>query len=400
MTVFLVVAILMTAALAAYLLLPALRRGRSADAGRSKALRAALAAGVLSQAEYDAKAAELASGAAQKPTARISRLQAAAIAVLLPVLAFLIYFAVGRPDALSMPQTESAAPPAAATTAGPVGMDMPKAIESLKAKLADNPGDADGWLLLGRAYKSVDDNQSALEALKKAYALSPGRPDIQIAYAEAMALMSPTRRIEGEPLRLIRSALEAEPMNQDGLWLLGMSDYQNGRYAEAVASWEKIREQLPPDSDVLANVTGMIDDANAILAGNPPGAAMQSGGPVQPVSDGPKLTVNVALAPEKAGMVKPGDTLFVYAKAASGPPMPIAIRKLLASDLPATVVLTDGMGMTPAMNLSQFPQVVVVARVSRTGNAVPQAGDLQAVSPTLVLASTKTVNLSINQAVK
>lgn len=400
MTVFLVVAILMTAALAAYLLLPALRRGRSGDAGRSKALRAALAAGVLSQAEYDAKAAELASGAAQKPAARISRLQAAAIAVLLPVLAFLIYFAVGRPDALSMPQTESAAPPAAATTAGPVGMDMPKAIESLKAKLVENPGDADGWLLLGRAYKSVDDNQSALEALKKAYALSPGRPDIQIAYAEAMALMSPTRRIEGEPLRLIRSALEAEPMNQDGLWLLGMSDYQNGRYAEAVASWEKIREQLPPDSEVLANVTGMIDDANAILAGNPPVAAMPSGGPVQAVSGGPKLTVNVALAPEKAGMVKPGDTLFVYAKAASGPPMPIAIRKLLASDLPATVVLTDGMGMTPAMNLSQFPQVVVVARVSRTGNAVPQAGDLQAVSPTLVLASTKTVNLSINQAVK
>ncbi|MFM6989649.1 MAG: tetratricopeptide repeat protein [Arenimonas sp.] len=386
--------------MAAYLLLPALRRGRSGDAGRSKALRAALAAGVLSQAEYDAKAAELASGAAQKPAARISRLQAAAIAVLLPVLAFLIYFAVGRPDALSMPQTESAAPPAAATTAGPVGMDMPKAIESLKAKLVENPGDADGWLLLGRAYKSVDDNQSALEALKKAYALSPGRPDIQIAYAEAMALMSPTRRIEGEPLRLIRSALEAEPMNQDGLWLLGMSDYQNGRYAEAVASWEKIREQLPPDSEVLANVTGMIDDANAILAGNPPVAAMPSGGPVQAVSGGPKLTVNVALAPEKAGMVKPGDTLFVYAKAASGPPMPIAIRKLLASDLPATVVLTDGMGMTPAMNLSQFPQVVVVARVSRTGNAVPQAGDLQAVSPTLVLASTKTVNLSINQAVK
>jgi cytochrome c-type biogenesis protein CcmH len=400
MTVFLVVAISMTAALAAYLLLPAWRRGRSADGGRSKALKAALAAGVLSQAEYDVKAAELAAGAVQKPPARISRLQAAFIAVLLPVLAFLIYFAVGRPDALTMPQTESAAPSAAATTAGPVGMDMPKAIESLKAKLAENPGDADGWLLLGRAYKSVDDNPSALEALKKAYALSPGRPDIQIAYAEAMALMSPTRRIEGEPLRLIRSALEAEPMNQDGLWLLGMSDYQNGRYAEAVASWEKIREQLPPDSEVLANVTGMIDDANAILAGNPPGTAMPSSGPVQPVSGGPKLTVNVALAPEKAGLVKPGDTLFVYAKAASGPPMPIAIRKLLASDLPTTVVLTDGMGMTPAMNLSQFPQVVVVARVSRTGNAVPQAGDLQAVSPTLVLASTKTVNLSINQAVK
>lgn len=397
MTSFLILAGLMTAALLAYLLLPLLRRGGD---NRLKALDQALAAGVLTRAEFDHKSAQIAAEPAPASgSAGIGRRQAAAIAVLVPTVAFLIYGMIGRPDALTVtpPADRTAAP---APAAGPIGMDMPKAIENLKAKLAKNPEDADGWLLLGRAYKSVEKNTEALDALKKAYALAPQRADIQIAYAEAMALLTPSRRIEGEPLRLIKQALQSEPMNQDGLWLLGMSDYQNGRYAEAVASWEKIREQLPPDSDVLANVNGMIDDANAILGGKPPGMPAQDSAPAPAVAGGARVTVHVALAPEKSGMVKPGDTLFVYAKAASGPPMPIAIQKLRASDLPATVELTDGMGMTPAMNLSQFPQVVVIARISPSGNAIPQKGDLQAVSGTVDIAATKAVNLSINQVVK
>ena len=397
MTTFLIIAALMTAALLAYLLIPSLRRGSD---NRLKVLQQARDAGLLTQTEYDEKAARIAAETAPETgTSGIGRKQAVAMALLLPAAAFLIYAMIGRPDALTMPQAATP-PPATAGAAAPVGMDMPKAIESLKAKLAKNPEDADGWLLLGRAYKSVERNNEALDALKKAYALKPDRPDIQIAYAEAMALLTPTRRIEGEPLRLITQALATEPMNQDGLWLLGMSDYQNGRYAEAIVSWEKIRKQLPPDSDVLANVTSMIDDANAILGGKPSGMAAQGGAPVQAASGGARLSVNVALAPENSGAVKPGDTLFVYAKAASGPPMPIAVQKLKASDLPATVVLTDGMGMTPTMNLSQFPQVVVIARISASGNAIPQKGDLQAVSQTIDVASTKTVNLSINQVVK
>jgi cytochrome c-type biogenesis protein CcmH len=398
MTTFLIIAGFMTAALLAYLLLPWLRRGGDK---RLKALNQALEAGVLTRAEYEEKSAQIAADPAPASgAAGIGRKQAAAIAVLVPVVAFLIYGMIGRPDALTMTQPASMPAAVEGPVAGPIGMDMPKAIENLKAKLAKNPEDADGWLLLGRAYKSVEKNREALEALKKAYTLSPQRADIQIAYAEAMALLTPTRRIEGEPLRLIKQALQTEPMNQDGLWLLGMSDYQNGRYAEAVVSWEKIREQLPPDSDVLANVNGMIDDANAILGGKPPGMSAPGSTPAPAVSGGASITVNVALAPEHSGRVKAGDTLFVYAKAASGPPMPIAIQKLQASDLPTTVVLTDGMGMTPAMNLSQFPQVVVIARISPSGNAIPQKGDLQAVSSPVDVAASKAVNLSINQVVK
>ncbi len=97
--------------------------------------------------------------------------------------------------------------------------------------------------------------------------------------------------------------------------------------------------------------------------------------------------------------VRPGDTLFIYAKAASGPPMPIAIQKLQASALPITVTLTDGMGMMPSMNLSQFPKVIISARISRSGNAIAQSGDLQAVSPVIDVGQRATVELSIDQVV-
>jgi cytochrome c-type biogenesis protein CcmH len=299
---------------------------------------------------------------------------------------------IGQPDTLSSPPP--AAAPATSMTASTgttsaAASDMSSAISSLKKKLEGNPNDADGWLLLGRAYESVERNTEAASALKEAYRLAPRRPEIEIAYAEAMALTSPTRQLTGEPLRMIRHAMESDPSNQDGLWLIGMSDYQGGRYAEAIASWEKIKSQLSPDSDVLESVTKMIADANVRLGGGSlPAADMslvaQGGASTSPgnvaAGLGPKLVVEVSLPAEQRSRVSPGDTLFVYAKAVDGPPMPIAVQKLKASDLPATVELTDGMGMMPTMNLSQFEQVTVTARISKTGNAITQSGDLQGMS--------------------
>jgi cytochrome c-type biogenesis protein CcmH len=114
---------------------------------------------------------------------------------------------------------------------------------------------------------------------------------------------------------------------------------------------------------------------------------------------GPHLTVKVMLDPALIAKVAPGDTVFVYAKAANGPPMPLAIQRLRADQLPATVVLTDGMGMMPSMRLSQFPQVIIGARVSKSGNAIAQSGDLQTLSKPLNVASTAPINLTIDTAV-
>lgn len=410
MTAFVIASIALALLALGFLLLPMLRRGRGA-AGSSpqrKALKDAFDAGVLTQAEYEAKLAALPAPTDDAPRSggRASKIVVWTIVLALPLAAFALYRAIGRPDALSQPpQVAGAAgamPPAAANGAKP-SMDMSAAIDSLKSKLAKNPNDADGWLLLGRAYESVGRNDDGRKALQKAYELAPDKPAIEIAYAESVALTSPTRRIDGKSLEMIRHAMKSDPQNQDGLWLLGMSDYQNGRYAEAIASWEKIRGQLGPDSDVMQSVTDMIDDAKAHLNGTAKtsspvsDAAAGASASAGAAGNGPRLRIRVELSKAKRGSVAPMDTVFVFAKAISGPPMPLAIRRLTVSDLPATVELSDGDAMVPTMKLSNFERVSVSARVSKSGDAIPKPGDIQAKAVDIETARGEPIALSIDQ---
>jgi cytochrome c-type biogenesis protein CcmH len=234
--------------------------------------------------------------------------------------------------------------------------------------------------------------------------------------------------------------MKADPNNQRGTWLLGVAEYQAGRYDAAIAKWNRLLELLPKDSTVTQSVKEQIARAEAERDGREPpppamapssasasrgstpsapaasaprstasaanvspapasAAAAASGTPTAGAESGPHLTVKVMLDPALTSKVAPGDTVFVYAKAASGPPMPLAIQRLRADQLPATVVLTDGMGMMPSMRLSQFPQVIIGARVSKSGNAIAQSGDLQTISKPLDVASTAPINLTIDQAV-
>lgn len=412
MTVFVLVSASLALLLLMFLLLPLLRRKSASahpDQGRrGKALKEAFDAGVLTRDEYDAKLAALAEEApAESPTlpqtTRTVKIVMASVAILLPLGAFGLYRAIGRPDALShaVPAATVAVMPGAAD-GQKTSMDMDAAIASLRAKLDRNPADPDGWLLLGRAYQSVGRNDEGGKAFGKAYELAPERPDIEIAYAESIALTSPTRRIDGKPLQMIRHAMRSDPENQDGLWLIGMSDYQNGRYAEAIASWEKIRKQLGPDSDVLESVNNMIGDAQAHLRGNPAtgtatAAASRAGGADAGAADGPSLRVRVALGKTRQEQVSPGDTVFVFAKAIGGPQMPLAIRRLQVSELPATVELTDADAMMPDMRLSKFERVTVTARISRTGDASPRSGDLQSAAVAAAAGQGEAIELSIDR---
>ena len=409
MTVFYLLSAMLALLLAMFLLLPLLRRkGGAALPGhdlRRKALKDAFDAGVLTREEFDTKLAALAEDAPVEPaanpgTTRTVNIVMVSIAILLPLGVFGLYRAVGTPDALS--QSGSAAATAsmpAATAGGPkTSMDMDAAIGSLRAKLEKNPGDADGWLLLGRAYQSVGRNDEGGKAFQKAYELAPDRPAIEIAYAESLALTSTTRRIDGKPLQMIHHAMKSDPENQDGLWLIGMSDYQNGRYAEAIVSWEKIRKQLGPDSDVLESVNNMIGDAQAHLRGEPVADAA-TGAAVAATAGGPRMQVRVALAKKREGQASPGDTVFVFAKAAGGPPTPLAIRRLQASDLPATIELTDADAMVPEMRLSKFKRITVTARISKSGDASPKPGDLQSAAIDADTGQSGPIDISIDQVV-
>ena len=444
---FIAVAALMLIAALTFVLRPLLR-GRRPDSTaataerRLRVLQEAHAAGVLDDAEYAAKRAALAAEAPAAPDARPVRTRAAfnaaiAVAFVVPIAAIVLYRVVGDPRALD---PASIPPPAAAAGDEHGGQGMDQAIASLAAKLKQNPNDAEGWALLGRAYLETQHFPEARDALKHAHELATGDPDVAVAYAEAMTLAGESHRLEGEARALIEAALKTDPKNQRGLWLLGIADYQDRKFDDAIARWNELLAQLPKDAPVAASVKNQIaraeaerdgrepppqiaaagsgggetdagsgmpaTSAPAANAGTTPGAAaaatgsaMQAAGNGAAGGTGAKLTVEVKLDPKLQAQVAPGDTLFVYAKAASGPPMPLAIQRLTASQLPATVVLTDGMGMLPSMKLSQFPQVIVGARISKSGNAIAQSGDLQTVSKPLDVAATAPIALTIDQRV-
>ena len=389
MFAFIVIAALMLATALALVLTPLLRGRSAADsAGEARRLLGLLdashASGILSDAEYAAKRAELGErllGTLDvSATPRRGYPAAIAIALILPAAAIVLYRMVGTPAALA-------------------------------AKLKQNPNDAEGWTLLGRAYEATQRFEQARDALKHAYDMAKGDPDVAVAYAEALALASPTRRIEGAPRQILDTALKAAPDNERGLWLLGISEFQAKKYDSAIAAWKHLISVLPKDSDILPSVQQQIARAEAERDGKPLPAeepqesiataseTVAAAAPASTPGSGPQLHVEVALDPKLAGKLAPGAVLFVYAKAAQGPPMPLAIQRMDAAKLPVTVTLTDGMGMLPSMRLSQFPQVLIGARVSKSGNAMPQSGDLQVLSKPLPVTTTTPIKLTIDSVV-
>lgn len=411
---FFLLAALMTVAALALVVVPLLRR-RGATAGPDmRALRAldqAQAAGVISAEEYAAKRAALpevttAAGAPNRPAFVTVLL----VALLLPLSAIVLYRTIGTPEALDPTALTAAAP------GGEHGMSMDQAVAGLVAKLEQNPDDATGWALLGRAYQAMQRFAESRDALERARRLQPEDRDLQVEYAQALALASPEQRIDGESRRLLDEVVAADPNHQRALWLIGISEYQAQRYAEAIAIWERVLPQLPAGSNVARSIQDRIaearrlgnlpapagaepGDANAGVTAAPADGSPSSPAPAQAAAAGPRLTVEVSLDPALADRLAPDATLFVFARAAEGPPMPLAIQRLSAAQLPLTVTLDESNGMLPNMKLSMFPTIVVGARVSRSGQAIAQSGDLQTLSAPLEVTRTEPIVLKIDQVV-
>jgi cytochrome c-type biogenesis protein CcmH len=415
MATFLVLAALMIAAALAFVLVPLLRHARSPasvdETRRLRALDEALASGVVDADEYATKRAALMQRASAQdaalPRPRAAIAAVLAVALVLPASALLLYRLIGTPEALD---PASLAPPPEAHTAA----DMDKAIAGLAAKLEQQPDDAQGWALLGRAYAATDRAGESLDAFRRAHEHAPDDADITLEYAQALAIAAPDHRLSGEPRTLLEGVLAKDPKNQRALWLIGISDYQNEDYASAIARWKVLLPMLQPDSEVARSVRDEIADAEARRDGRPlPSSEAATEAPettgssvtaaAAPVdgqqSPAPRLTVRVALDPKLADKLDPDATLFVFARAANGPPMPLAIQRLKASQVPTTVTLDDSMGMMPSMTLSKFAEVVVGARVSKSGNAMPESGDLETLSAPLDSHRSEPIELTIDRVV-
>ena len=312
------------------------------------------------------------------------------LALVTPPLVLGMYLLVGTPQALDVAPSGDHA-------------TLAQAVQQLQQSLARNPDDAQGWALLAQAYSALDRPQQAKDALDHLLKLKPDDPDALVAWAEARAAGSSTHLIDDASRARLRQALRIDPTHQRALWLLGISDFQRGDYAGAAAHWKTLLPLLQPGSQVAEAVKQELAEAEARGGGSPAAApaTADTASQATPVASGTSgrvaLDVDVKLDPRLGARAQPGDTVFVFARAVDGPPMPLAVARLKLSDLPAKVTLTDAMAMSPALQLSKFPKVSVVARVSKTGEAMPRPGDLESAPVEVATDSHAPVALTIDK---
>lgn len=287
------------------------------------------------------------------------------IAFALPLAAAGLYLLVGTPVALNGVSPASQPP-----------LTMQQALTELRAHLAAQPDDLQGWMLLAQTSALQHDPGAARDAYDHVLKLDANSAEAMVGWAENDSMTRSDHQIEGRARELLKRAVALQPDSQRGLWLLGISDFQRGQYRDAAATWRLLQPQLEPGSQVAAAVATQIAQADARAGGAPATAASSAAAPAAAASAA-SLQVQVALAPALSSRVAAGDTLFVYARAAHGGPMPLAVARLDASQLPATVTLTDAMAMTPATKLSSARQVFVGARISHSGQPIAQPGDLE-----------------------
>lgn len=298
------------------------------------------------------------------------------VAATVPVLAGVMYLSVGTPDAINPANRTANAPVQSQQVSGQPGQqtpDMREVAQRIEEQLAQQPDNATGWFMLGRARMALGEFPAAVEAIRRSLQLDNSNPEVIVRLADAIA-MSQGGSLAGEPENLLGVALEMQPDNQQGLWLLGIAQNERSDHSAAIATWQKLLPLLQGDQQSQQQVQQLIDGARQSMSR--PAAettAAQNGGDPA-VSAG--LTVNVQLK-NGLGTELPADTaVFVYAKAANGPPMPLAVVRKTLADLPFTVLLSDADAMMPAMKLSAFDQVIVGARLSLSGDAIAQSGDI------------------------
>jgi cytochrome c-type biogenesis protein CcmH len=381
MTLFWAICAALAALALALVLRPLLARRAAAGVSRREAnitiyrdqrreLDADLAAGKLVPAEHEKARAELearlledvdAAGEAT-PRPRGGRRTAVLVGIAMPLAALAVYLAVGSPGALS-PQAD----PGAVTAE-----QIDEMVGRLAARLRENPDDADGWKMLGRSYAVLGRFGEAVDAYAKAAVRAPRDAQLLADFADALA-MAHGRSLQGEPEKLVLRALEIEPRNLKALALAGTAAFDRKAFAAAAGYWQRMLPLVPPDSEDAQVIRDNVAQATQLAGGKPPApqaAAPQAAG----------LRGTVRISPQLKGRFDPEDTVFIYARAAEGPPMPLAVLRRRARELPAEFALDDSMAMAPGMTISAHARVVVTARVSKSGGATPQPGDLQGAS--------------------
>jgi cytochrome c-type biogenesis protein CcmH len=320
---------------------------------------------------------------------------ALALIVLVPLSAVGLYWKVGNRHALLQ-------------QAGNVSADQfgsvrsESALKALEEKVAAHPEDTESLFQLARSYAEVERFTDAVQAYDKLTQVVPNEAQLWADYADVLAMAS-GRTLVGTPTKLLGKALAIEPDNFKALALSGSAAMERGDYSSAVGYWEKLLKLIPKEDENAKIVENGIQHARDLLAQKTGGKAPKQTAQTeareksQPMQGGKEAITGIVVLSDKVkAHTSPEDTLFVLVRAAQGPKMPLAILRKQVKDLPLKFTLDDSTAMSPQMKMSNFDQVVVIAKVSKSGNPMTQPGDLQGMSAVLK-PGTKGLKLSIDQ---
>jgi cytochrome c-type biogenesis protein CcmH len=358
--------------------------------------------GLLTQEAYDQGRTELESRLleevkiteqpAAKPPRNPARVLAVALAVLLPVVSVSLYLALGNLDAVS---------PQDMIVADAEGViHSPDALHKLENKVKRGSQDPNDWWMLARTYTEQKRFSDASNAYARLVVLVPNEAQLWANYADVYAMANGQTLQNDEVTKMIRKSLELDPNNNTALALAGSAAMERGDYLTAMKHWQTLVDQLGPGSQDAQVYIGGLKRAAELLVKQPGGKKQlelltKGRASAKSALAASAITGKVTLSKTLEGKVSPDDTVFILARAAEGPKMPLAVMRKQVKDLPMKFTLDDSMAMQPQLKLSGFPKVVVVARVSKSGSPMPQTGDLQGMTST-IKPGTKGLNIVIN----
>lgn len=420
MTTFWIFAALMIIAAIA-LLAPTLLRGRKLAANDREAQNIAiarermaelsieLAEGRISPEEHAKSKLELeqallqdiegeSSDSTASANPELGKFTLAGLGVVLPLLAITLYLQLGDPQMITRD-----APVTAKSDGGNKEHSMgslDQMAEQLRQRLEEkSPDDAEGWYLLGRTYSSLRNFAGASKAYERANQLTQGKdPVVMLALADAIA-MQQQGRVSGRPAELVAQALAVDPNNTMALWLSGIVAEEKGNFMEALGLWKKLYPMLANEPGEQQALADQIKRVSAMAGVSPPEMIAQKSQPAanSAAMGNANVTLKVTLAPALKQQLQPGDSLFIYAKAQNGPRFPLAAARRGAAELPLEITLDESSAVMPNATLANFATVKVGARISHSGNAIAEKGDLIGEVEGVQVGDDKTIEIVIDK---
>ena len=320
--------------------------------------------------------------------------------VLLPLATLGLYRAVGTPEGLQPGESRS--------------LELRTMLGELTAAVTDEPRDIEAWMQIGIIQKNLQQFSAAEGAWRRVLYLQPDEPFALVELAETLLFSSGQTALPLESRQLINHALAIQPDNQKALWLAGIDAFQQRDYATAIVRWRTL-EPLLPQGSVLEQVqqqirraeqaemqmqSGLDDIHSALNLSEAPAVAAAPATSATAAAAGPSISVTIDLDDELKAGLSGNEVLFVFARALGGPPAPLAVQRLRVDQWPVELNLSDADAMAPGLTLSSFEQVEIVARISATGNAIAQPGDLEGISTPVTTADSKTIDLLIRHQIE